>query len=72
MEEAKNWMEAQQGWLSFDGVCVSMQYSAPRDKRSSSRNSSTTGHVQSAACKLSDGERLALVTGLNLNDSANY
>merc|ERR1719500_2134643 len=33
VEEAKNWMEAQQGWLSFDGVRVSMQYSAARDQR---------------------------------------
>jgi len=33
-EVAAKWMEAQQGWLRFDGQKVSMQYSVPRDQRS--------------------------------------
>jgi len=31
---AEKWMQAQQGWLRFDGQRVSMQYSVPRDQRS--------------------------------------
>merc|ERR1719500_1284155 len=33
-EMAEKWMQAQQGWLRFDGQRVSMQYSVPRDQRS--------------------------------------
>jgi len=33
LEDSTRWMEAQQGWLSFDGTRVSMQYSVPRDQR---------------------------------------
>lgn len=33
VEGAQSWIEAQQGWLTFDGSKVSMQYSVPRDQR---------------------------------------
>jgi len=33
VEGAQSWIEAQQGWLNFDGSKVSMQYSVPRDQR---------------------------------------